>query len=229
MKKLLILCFTTILLACTSTKNPEYTTTSINYSDKYLTAKIEYPKFKGMPNINEEIANIISVYDTEEASTLDEQIKSLSDEAKEVSEISEREVQYTSEISFNINYSKDITSVVITKYEYAGGAHPNTYSAYINANNKDIIIPNNEIINNWKALRPLVVKELCKQKEIKETDKPEESGLFINFEELPQPENIGFTKTNLILYYNRYEIAPYAFGDLLIELPLNKISEYINY
>lgn len=106
---------------------------------------------------------------------------------------------------------------------YTGGAHPNTYSFSINYDiDKKKTITINDLNNNdnfYKILSSYTYDELLK------------SGKFTNtkFEinllkdgTSPRKENFktfAITSEGLIIFFDRYQVAPYAYGEFQVVVP----------
>ena len=59
-------------------------------------------------------------------------------------------------------------------------------------------------------------------------DKPINStGFWFENNTFYLPESIGFTKENVILLYNQYEIASYSSGPVELEISLEKVLPYL--
>ena len=41
------------------------------------------------------------------------------------------------------------------------------------------------------------------------------------------PDNFLFSKNAMLFLYNRYDIAPYAAGEIVIEVPYEEIGHYL--
>lgn len=106
--------------------------------------------------------------------------------------------------------SENLLSLGIENFNYSGGAHPNTYSIYLNINLKTgKKIELRDLVKNRKALEKLARRAFFQAKGI--TD----SKLGMDSEEIFQfPENFGITEEGLYFFYNPYEAGPYAAGPL---------------
>ena len=111
--------------------------------------------------------------------------------------------------------SKKILSLGIENYNYSGGAHPNTYSVYLNYNletGKKIELK--DLVKDKKALEKLARSAFLKAKGIRDSKVGIESDEVFQF-----PENFGITEEGLYFFYNPYEAGPYAAGPLDFVLP----------
>ncbi|HEY1054416.1 MAG TPA: RsiV family protein, partial [Emticicia sp.] len=111
---------------------------------------------------------------------------------------------------------------------YTGGAHGNYNTAFYNfdaTNGK--LLELNEIINDTLALNKLAEVKFKAQ----ETAMAKENGMEFKMEDyfFPAnkfilPQNIGITKDGLRLLYNPYEVASYARGMIILDIPWQELK-----
>ena len=120
--------------------------------------------------------------------------------------------------------SAKATSLQLQVYYNIGGAHPNHYRVLqsFGPNGEKLTI--SDIVTDTLALMQLAEKEFRKIKEVV-GDKPlAEAGLFVEGDLLPLPKNAALTNDGLLLYYNPYEIGPWAFGDTEVLLRYEQVK-----
>lgn len=114
--------------------------------------------------------------------------------------------------------------------EYTGGAHGNHYT----------IISNIDIQNKKK----IEIKDIVEKEKITDLTKIAEShfrknenladsvslakDFFFENGTFAINDNFGLTKNSLIIYFNEYEIRPYAEGPTLLEIPYSDIEKILN-
>ena len=131
-----------------------------------------------------------------------------------------------------------IWNYVLTDFRQTGGAHPNTIKTYLNIEaatgkvlaKQDVFVPESD-----KALEPIIIQKLAEhlnRLEGQDLQVPatlqglRDAGLFLEADPYI-PENFMLGKDEVVLYYNRYEIACYAAGDFEITLPLADVKKYL--
>lgn len=105
--------------------------------------------------------------------------------------------------------------------EYTGGAHPNYTTKYIifdKTKKKELkisdLVIKKSISNFWKIAETFFGNEAPSQ---------------LLFEpKFIHPENIGINSNGIVLFYNRYEIAPYSSGDIQFIIPFEFIYPTLN-
>lgn len=131
------------------------------------------------------------------------------------------ELETTGAILFQ---NEKIVSVRLQQYNYTGGAHPNSYTTlwmldkqtgealdfkYMGTNTDSLLVIAEE------AFRSVI--DLPREKRL------EEAGFFLG-ETFFLPQNYAWVKEGLLLYYNTYEIAPYAVGPTEVIIPLARLE-----
>lgn len=114
--------------------------------------------------------------------------------------------------------------------EYTGGAHGNHltfFSVFDLDLFKKMELTDLVATGKMKDLSSIAEKYFRRQENLSDTSKLSkdfffEDGIFaLN-------DNFGLTKDKLIIYYNEYEIRPYAEGITKIELPYNEVQDILN-
>ena len=103
---------------------------------------------------------------------------------------------------------------------YFGGAHPNTNRRYYNFNK----ITGEPYSYKWLANLPEInqrAESLFREiYNLKPSDSFHSKGFLFPKDVFQLPANFGIKKDSLILFYNRYEAAPYAFGPIELAMAL---------
>lgn len=145
---------------------------------------------------------------------------------------------YEYDITTNMEAGKDsVWNYTVTTFQSTGGAHPNTYSKWIN-----IDATTGDILTVKEVFRADADKEICNlilQALFKEVNTRMETDTIRSIEGLQSvgilldtdlyiPENFLLGKNGISFLYNRYDIAPYASGDFNLTIPYNEIENYLN-
>lgn len=132
------------------------------------------------------------------------------------------EATFDGEITRN---SEDIISLAISSYSNTGGAHGNANVTFYNfdkATSKLIDI--NTIISDKEAFKTLA--EQYFKDNINKDDGFSYEDYFFG-EGFHLPANMGFNDEGLILFYNPYEIAPYAMGITEFTIPYSELDALV--
>lgn len=122
--------------------------------------------------------------------------------------------------------SEEVITVVISTYEYKGGAHGNDYIQLLNLEaGTGRVLKIEDFINNIDGFTSLAknhfIKNLSNSEEIESLED------YFFGKSFHLPENIGFSDEGLILLYNVYEIASYAQGYTEFAIPYNEVDEFL--
>lgn len=113
------------------------------------------------------------------------------------------------------------------QYQYSGGAHGNTVRSSINWNlNAGTIIKMETLFYNNQDYVPLVIDQIIKlaNKQISEN----QYLYFDNYKELIvknfNSDNFYLKPTSLTIFYQQYEIGPYASGIIEFDIPYHNLG-----
>lgn len=234
-KKLLLLftifalCFT--LVSCKD-KNSFYKTETISGQEHfdeikgvkeisflYSAEKFNDDKLKEVNNfIDNEIKELTAYYPTDFADFFvdpesDWSINMIFDE------------EYNSRVVYN---TEDLVSIEIDNYEYTGGAHGMTFNY---AKNYDV--KNNKFLNMSDVFTEGFEEELYCLIEESLTEDEEMYGLFPEFRDSisfifnDESDAFYFSENGINFIYGEYLIAPYAAGNIHVEIPYEKLNNIL--
>lgn len=124
-------------------------------------------------------------------------------------------------------YNPTIISYQIYSYSYLGGAHPSTNNWYYNFDwNTGNLLKMSDVLKSGfeKKLNELIVAAFRKERGLKPNE-PLNSVLFNNT--LTYTNNFAIRQGKLVFMYNPYDIAAYAYGPTVIEIPVSEMSDYL--
>lgn len=142
-------------------------------------------------------------------------------------------------IDYSANWQIDEQTIVIlqkngllgfveSNYEYAGGAHGVYSSFYYIYNFKtDTLLQLADLfVDNFEpALEELINKQIRIDFEISDDAMLSEEGFFV--ESIPVTSNFTFTDNGILFLYNVYEVAPYVYGSIAVEIQFDAIKSLI--
>jgi hypothetical protein len=108
--------------------------------------------------------------------------------------------------------SPKAVSVMINKYTFAGGAHPNTYTSTLNFDlNTGKTLQLKDLITDMNKLKAMAEKKFREVRDLSpDTDFNDEGYFWEGGFQLP--ENFSLDTNGLQFFYNTYEVASYAQG-----------------
>lgn len=111
-----------------------------------------------------------------------------------------------------IYLSDRIFSLKISNYWFTGGAHPNTITNMLNYDlERGNIITLQDLVVDWDTFIGIAERSFRQAKGIDAGQSWQESGYFWG-NEFKLSNNFAITEQGILLFYNTYEIAPYAAG-----------------
>jgi hypothetical protein len=123
-----------------------------------------------------------------------------------------------------------IFTVMITDYEYTGGAHGLTTQAVFNFNTLtgDTISLNSLFEkSNLEQLTLLADAKFRAEAGLMDVQSYSEAGYFIENNQLPLTRNFAITDSGLTFIYNPYEIGPYSMGNIVFHLPTSQFEKLV--
>lgn len=141
---------------------------------------------------------------------------------------------YEYEISSYLKMNNDsIWNYSVTAFQYTGGAHPNTiikWSNILASSGKELTKDMVFKKSKEKEITALIMKHLIKEVNtrletdtITSVDGLRENGALLDVD-LYIPDNFMLEEGHVSFLYNRYDIAPYAMGEFIIEVPYAEIE-----
>lgn len=181
---------------------------------------------------NKDSYNIYIYYPKTDNKTLNEKItKLINDSIKSFKAnlpTNFKEMECYLDINFAVYNYLDYTSYVFYKTEFLGGAHPNSdfISITYNGKSKKIIDISSLIASNKNLLTDLSkysYDTLKKNKTITEIGIIDmlESGTKATKDNF---STFALTKSGIMIFFKRYQVAPYVAGDFTVTVPYEEIK-----
>jgi hypothetical protein len=130
------------------------------------------------------------------------------------------------EASVNGTRSYEDTSLLTIKLEtyiFTGGAHGYAATRYLNFDKKTgAERSGTELLNDPEAFSEFAERAFREKYDIPAGASINSTGFMFENNQFTLPENIGLSADAIVLHYNPYEVASYADGSLILEIPLEK-------
>jgi hypothetical protein len=123
---------------------------------------------------------------------------------------------------------KGILNYVIFNEVYTGGAHPNSYYTALNfdtSTGKEIVLQDIFKDNYETRLTQELVVELAEYFKVEPVTEVVVRGYLIN--DFYISNNFILGKEKITFIYNRYDIAPYAVGEIMLDIDYNRLKDVI--
>jgi hypothetical protein len=128
-----------------------------------------------------------------------------------------------------IRQDSSLTALETGGYSFTGGAHPSSYTGFINWNtkaNKSITITDLIDRNNLEKLNSIADGIFRKNEKLSDTSSLA-NDYFFKDNKFALNSNFAITPTGLKFLYNQYEIKPYAAGITTLVIPYSQIKSLL--
>lgn len=206
-------------------ENGECTFISLNYPVAFGP---ENAAEKINKSIEEFLKNTIDYQDESEMEKPQELVDNFIKNYKEsAAEFPEYELPWEATIIGKTLYQNDeLICLQFNTDIFTGGAHGYRSENYLNYDAKSgkKLKKDDLFTSNFKDF---VEHRFREKHHIPEGSNINSTGMFFENDEFHLPNNIGFSKSEVILHYNAYEIAPYAAGDFRMVFTKAEIEKYL--
>ncbi|MCC8359375.1 DUF3298 and DUF4163 domain-containing protein [Salinimicrobium sediminilitoris] len=178
-------------------------------------------------NLDEHIIRLISTQENPAILTLEELSEKFLADYREAAENFSEEPPWEAYVDEKVYLLSDsLVSFGITTEIFSGGAHGYKTLTFLNFDpTSGKILSKQDIFE--KDFISFVEEKFRKEQGIPEDENINSTGFWFKNETFNLPENIGFSNDKVVLVYNSYEIAPYAAGDIVMEIPLEEVRPFI--
>ena len=138
------------------------------------------------------------------------------------------DMQFSFETGFQVEYnSKDFVSIVMSHYQFTGGAHGNYFALGYNINIEDgSIITLKDILNDGSIdLLTYECEETLLEKY--EANSLLEAGLFENEISISDDQDFYIIPGAIVIQFDPYEIGPWVMGEITAEISFDKIVDIL--
>ncbi len=177
--------------------------------------------------LRDHVINIISSEENPQITNLEELASNFISDYHKAAEEFSQEPPWEAYLNESI-YRKDdrLISVGITTELFTGGAHGYKSLHFLNFD------PQTGKTLSWKGLftpdfKQYAEKKFREEQEIPAHESINSTGFWFKNDVFHLPANIGFTEKHVIFVYNSYEIAPYAAGDIYMEIPMEEVQPFL--
>ena len=177
--------------------------------------------------LDEHVIELISTRQDAEIADLEQLTEKFLSDYREAAENFSEEPPWEAYVDEKVYTRSDsLVSVGITTEIFSGGAHGYKTLTFLNFDpSTGKILSKNDIFE--EEFTGFVEHRFRQEQGIPEDENINSTGFWFENETFSLPENIGFSEDKVILVYNSYEIAPYAAGDIVMEIPMEEVRPFI--
>lgn len=125
---------------------------------------------------------------------------------------------------------KDYINYIILWDEFTGGAHPNSYYTVLNFNSmtgEEIVLQDILKEEYEEPLTALLVNTLATDLQVDDSEGIRSKGYLYPNADMYISNNYILEKEQIVFIYNKYDIAPYAVGDIMIKISYEQLKDLL--
>ncbi|MEH6680764.1 MAG: DUF3298 and DUF4163 domain-containing protein [Sediminicola sp.] len=124
---------------------------------------------------------------------------------------------------------KNILTIQVKAYVFTGGAHGYSPTRFLNFNKvKGLEMDNLDLFKDQEAFLRFAEARFRQQEGVPQDTDINSTGFMFEDNIFHLPENMGFTQTGLQLFYDQYEIASYADGPIVVDIPMVEVKPFLD-
>lgn len=128
----------------------------------------------------------------------------------------------------NKQVTKSVLATSISHSMYTGGAHPNGFTGFYNLDAKSgKLLKLEDFCTDVAELTRRAEQHFIRQQELEQPVDYEAQGFWFQDNRFHLNTNFYVENGQLAFWFNQYEIAPYAMGVIVVEIPLAEISDLL--
>jgi hypothetical protein len=135
------------------------------------------------------------------------------------------------ELTVDVSQTYDVNGLWCLKmenYKYTGGAHGNGSTSYLLFDTElDEAVDFDQLIEDQAGFMALAEKTFRSQQGIEYGVPINETGYWFENDQFQLARSIGLENDRVVMVYNPYEIASYADGAIVVEIPLTSATSFL--
>ena len=180
--------------------------------------------------LKEEILSLLIYDDQIAVGTIEEAIISFRNGYLELKDrYPDEPIGWEARIDGSLAYEDDhILTIQVDSYTFTGGAHGFSTTRFLNFDkSRALEMDVEELFLDLSEFQVFAEAKFRDQENIPATKSINSTGFMFEDDEFYLPQNIGFTQEGLQLIYERYEVASYADGPIILTLPYPEINPFL--
>lgn len=242
--KIRIVCLFLILLPFSCKKDNAITFEPTSYSGDTCgdcpKIKITIPRALGDTKLDESINNAIKeelIYllnfnEDSNPTDIDTAIRSFVKGSTDLkSQFTDEATPWEVDVTALVSYEdKNIITIKIDSYIFTGGAHGYNTTHYLNFDKlKASELNIEDLFNNNPEFETYAESKFRMQEGIPAKGDINSTGFMFETGSFYLPQNIGYTKEGIQLFYEQYEIASYGDGPIILTFPYSEVKKFLVY
>lgn len=241
MKKIYNCLFFVLILSCTSEKKLTFSTYELTNEPCTSCASVSLNLPKATPEtmvtqringaIEGLVIDLLSFSEENDLESLDAAIDSFKSAYKELiakfDESPEWEFSAEGEITYQ---TANLLCIEVSAYIFTGGAHGYNSSNFLLFDPETgNMLGIEDIFEDINAFEKIAEKKFRSQEGIPANKSINDTGFMFEKGVFELPEDVGFHEDQVVLIYNQYDVASYAYGQIMVEIPLEEIRSLLRF
>ncbi len=183
-------------------------------------------------SLKEEIIYLLTFEDGVDVSTIEDAIASFKNGYSiQKNKFPDETIGWEAKIEGEVAYEdENIVTIQLKTFIFTGGAHGYSPTRFLNFDKKKgLELENWELFKDQDAFMQFAETKFRIQERVPMGKPINSTGFMFDNNRFYLSENIGFTEDGLKLFYDQYEVASYADGPIVINLPFKEIKEFMAY
>tara|TARA_R110002051_G_scaffold72560_1_gene131146 strand:+ start:455 stop:1210 length:756 start_codon:yes stop_codon:yes gene_type:complete len=179
-------------------------------------------------SLKEEIIYLLTYEDGMDVSTIEEAITSFKNGYSiQKTKFPDETIGWEAKIDGEVAYEdENIVTIQLKTYIFTGGAHGYAPTRFLNFDKKKgLELENWELFKDQDAFMRFAETKFRIQEQVPIEKPINSTGFMFDDNRFYLSENIGLTKDGLKLFYDQYEVASYADGPIVLNLPFNEVKD----
>ncbi|RDY59634.1 DUF3298 and DUF4163 domain-containing protein [Flagellimonas nanhaiensis] len=180
--------------------------------------------------LEEEIISLLSFDEEKSINTMQEAMASFTKSYNDLRlKFPDETVGWEAEILGKVIYEDNtLLTIELNSYTFTGGAHGYSSSTLLNFDKvKGSELENWELFEDYEGFQKFAETQFRIQEDVPQDENINATGFMFEKDTFHLAENIGYTKNGVQLIYNQYEVASYADGPIVLNLPYSEINQYL--
>ena len=180
--------------------------------------------------MEEEVISLLSFDEEQEIDTMDKAMDSFSQSYREMkAKFPDESAGWEASIMGEVIYEDTaVITIELNSYTYTGGAHGYGSTTYVNFDKyKGAELENWELFEDLEGFQKYAESRFRIQENIPQDQNINATGFMFNADSFHLADNMGYTNEGVQLIYNPYEVASYAEGPIVLNLPYVEVNTYL--
>lgn len=180
--------------------------------------------------LKEEIISILSFDEEQEVDNIDKAMASFTKSYQDLkAKFPDESMGWEASIIGEVSYENEtILTIALNSYTFTGGAHGYGSTTLLNFDKRSgAELENWELFEDFEGFLKFAETKFRIQEQIPQDENINATGFMFEQDTFHLAENVGYTPEGIQFIYNQYEVASYADGPIILNLPYAEINSFL--